>query len=91
MQTLNSHSKFESSYLGKAGRGQKRTLTSLYNAHPTWLELAHKKLDEAVFAAYGWPSNLSDEKILERLLVLNLGRAGDGLIFGDKRVVDLEV
>ena len=55
---------------------KKRTLTNLYNAHPTWLELAHKKLDEAVFAAYGWPSNLSDEEILERLLALNLERAG---------------
>jgi hypothetical protein len=26
----------------------------------------YKKLDEAVFAAYGWPSDLSDEEILER-------------------------
>jgi len=50
----------------------------LYNARPTWLELAHKKLDEAVFAAYGWPSDLSDEEILERLLALNLERAGSG-------------
>ena len=46
--------------------------------HPTWLELAHKKLDEAVFAAYGWPSDLSVEEILERLLALNLERAGKG-------------
>jgi hypothetical protein len=38
----------------------------------------HKKLDEAVFAAYGWPSDVSDEEILERLLVLNLKRAGEG-------------
>ncbi|MBN1452652.1 MAG: class I SAM-dependent DNA methyltransferase [Anaerolineales bacterium] len=56
-------------------RDPKRTLTNLYNARPTWLELAHKKLDEAVFAAYGWPSDLSDEEILERLLALNLARA----------------
>ncbi len=41
--------------------GAKRTLTNLYNQRPTWLDLAHKKLNEAVFAAYGWPSNLSDE------------------------------
>ena len=47
-----------------------------YNARPTWLELAHKKLGEAVIAAYGWPSDLSDEEILERLLALNLERAG---------------
>jgi type II restriction/modification system DNA methylase subunit YeeA len=57
---------------------KKRTLTNLYNARPTWLELAHKKLDEAVFAAYGWPSDLSDEEILERLLALNLEKARIG-------------
>lgn len=54
----------------------KRTLTNLYNQRPTWLELAHKKLDDAVFAAYGWENTLSDEEILERLLALNLERAG---------------
>jgi len=32
-------------------------------------------LDEAVFAAYGWKSDLSDEEILEKLLSLNLERA----------------
>lgn len=58
---------------------KKRTLTNLYNSRPTWLDLAHKKLDSAVFAAYGWsenPDELADEVILERLLALNLGRAG---------------
>lgn len=54
----------------------KRTLTNLYNARPTWLDLAHKKLDAAVTAAYGWPTDLSDEEILARLLALNLERAG---------------
>jgi hypothetical protein len=54
---------------------KKRTLTNLYNARPTWLDLAHKRLDEAVFAAYGWQSDLSDEEILEKLLALNLERA----------------
>jgi type II restriction/modification system DNA methylase subunit YeeA len=54
---------------------KKRTLTNLYNQRPTWLELAHKKLDDAVFAAYGWQNTLSDEEILERLLALNLTRA----------------
>ena len=39
------------------------------------LDLAHKRLDQAVFAAYGWKSDLSDEEILERLLALNLERA----------------
>ena len=37
------------------------------------LEL-HKRLDEAVFTAYGWASDLSDEEILEKLLALNLER-----------------
>ena len=36
----------------------------------------HNKLDQAVFAAYGWEEGLSDEEILERLLELNLARAG---------------
>jgi hypothetical protein len=54
---------------------KKRTLTNLYNQMPTWLQLAHKKLDEGVFAAYGWPPDLSDEQILEKLLALNLQRA----------------
>ena len=57
-------------------RGEQRTLTNLYNARPTWLELAHQKLDQAVFAAYGWKSDLSDEEILEKLLALNLERGG---------------
>jgi type II restriction/modification system DNA methylase subunit YeeA len=53
----------------------KRTLTNLYNERPTWLDLAHKRLDEAVFAAYGWPVDLSDDDLLSRLLALNLERA----------------
>jgi hypothetical protein len=60
------------------GWKKRHTLTNLYNAYPTWLKLAHKKLDEVVFAAYGWPGDLSDEEILERLLALNLERAGKG-------------
>src|SRR5947209_3214889 len=57
---------------------KKRTLTNLYNQRPTWLDLAHKKLDVAVLAAYGWPADLTDEQILERLLALNLVRAAAG-------------
>ena len=53
---------------------KKRTLTNLYNARPTWLDLAHRKLDAAVLDAYGWPRDLSDEEILARLLALNLER-----------------
>ena len=38
------------------------------------MELAHKRLDGAVLAAYGWPAELSEQEILERLLGLNLER-----------------
>jgi hypothetical protein len=55
---------------------QKHTLTNLYNARPDWLAAAHRRLDAAVFAAYGWPEDLADEEILARLLALNLARAG---------------
>ena len=58
-----------------AARLKKRTLTNLYNERPAWLDLAHKKLDAAVAAAYGWPADLTDEQILEKLLALNLERA----------------
>lgn len=54
---------------------KKRTLTNLYTARSTWLDLAHKKLDATVFATYGWSKDPSDEDILERLLELNLERA----------------
>ena len=54
---------------------KKRTLTNLYNERPTWLHLAHQRLDEAVFAAYGWPPDLTDDQLLARLLDLNLARA----------------
>jgi hypothetical protein len=56
----------------------KRTLTNLYNQRPAWLDAAHKRLDAAVFVAYDWPQELSDEEILARLLALNLTRAGNG-------------
>jgi type II restriction/modification system DNA methylase subunit YeeA len=54
---------------------KKRTLTNLYNQRPTWLQLAHEKLDRAVLDAYGWPHDIGDEEILARLLALNLERA----------------
>jgi hypothetical protein len=57
-------------------KGEKaRTLTNLYNQRPTWLQLAHEKLDQAVWAAYGWPQDLTEEEISGRLLALNLARA----------------
>ena len=54
---------------------KKRTLTNLYNARPDWLANAHRALDEAVFAAYGWPSSLTTQQILSNLLALNHQRA----------------
>jgi type II restriction/modification system DNA methylase subunit YeeA len=54
---------------------KKRTLTNLYNQRPEWLANAHRALDEAVFAAYDWPADLSKEEILARLLALNHERA----------------
>jgi len=57
---------------------RERTLTRLYNDRPTWLTLAHDRLDHAVFDAYGCPHDLSDEEILGRLLALNLQRADAG-------------
>ena len=55
-----------------------RTLTKLYNERPPWLDHLHKTLDKAVADAYGWPADLSDEEILERLFKLNQERAAAG-------------
>ena len=38
-----------------------RTLTNLYNARPAWLDMAHRRLDAAVAAAYGWPEKTQAE------------------------------
>jgi type II restriction/modification system DNA methylase subunit YeeA len=57
---------------------KKRTLTNLYNQRPTWLDNAHKSLDAAVAAAYGWQDytpDMPDAEILTRLLALNLSRS----------------
>jgi hypothetical protein len=53
----------------------KRTLTNLYNQRPTWLANVHADLDAAVFAAYGWPSTVTNAEGLERLLALNVQRS----------------
>ncbi|MFO7641901.1 MAG: DNA methyltransferase, partial [Candidatus Competibacteraceae bacterium] len=57
---------------------KKRTLTHLYNQRPTWLDHAHRALDVAVAAAYGWADygpEMPDDEILSRLLALNLERS----------------
>jgi hypothetical protein len=41
------------------------------------LRQIHDDLDAAVFDAYGWPHDLSDEQILERLVALNAERAAE--------------
>ncbi len=62
---------------------KKRTLTTLYNARPAWLDHAHRALDQAVAEAYGWGNDwragrLSDDDILARLFRLNQDRAAAG-------------
>jgi type II restriction/modification system DNA methylase subunit YeeA len=57
---------------------KKRTLTNLYNARPQWLADAHRDLDAAVAAAYGWPADISEADALAKLLELNLSRATAG-------------
>ena len=54
---------------------KKRILTNLYNERPTWLDLIHRRLDQTVLDAYGWPHDLPDDEILARLLALNGQRA----------------
>lgn len=41
------------------------------------LKQIHDDLDAAVFAAYGWSPDLSDEEILEKLVALNAERAAE--------------
>lgn len=55
-----------------------RTMTKLYNEMPAWLANAHRALDAAVAAAYGWADyspDLLDEEIIRRLFALNAERA----------------
>ncbi len=50
----------------------------MYNQRPAWLDNAHKTLDKAVAAAYGWmdyTDAMPDEEILRCLLALNLERS----------------
>jgi hypothetical protein len=61
---------------------KERTLTNLYNARAKgevqWLDDAHRVLDAAVAAAYGWVDYLpeiADDEILRRLFALNLAPA----------------
>jgi hypothetical protein len=66
-------------WLNEAGLSEadlkKSTLTNHYNARPGWLAEAHHQLDQAVFAAYGWPADIGDEEILARLRALHVESA----------------
>ncbi|MGO9642652.1 MAG: hypothetical protein ACLP1Y_15265 [Candidatus Acidiferrales bacterium] len=50
-------------------------MTDLYNEAPDWLAEAHRALDEAVAAAYGWAATITAEDALRNLLDLNLSRS----------------
>jgi hypothetical protein len=41
------------------------------------LKQLHDEIDAAVFDAYGWPHDLTDEEIVAHVLALNLERAGE--------------
>jgi type II restriction/modification system DNA methylase subunit YeeA len=60
---------------------RKRTLTSLYNQRGkpegAWLDALHQSLDTAVASAYGWPENIHEQNVLERLLDLNVSRSSN--------------
>jgi hypothetical protein len=58
-----------------AAKLKERTLTKLYNKRPQWLDDAHRDLDAAVAAAYGWRADISEVEALAKLLALNLARA----------------
>jgi hypothetical protein len=55
-------------------------LTNLYNERPTWLANAHRDLDAAVAAAYGWATDISDDDALAALLDENRARSGGNLM-----------
>ena len=59
-----------------------RTLTKLYNEPPTWLAIAHRELDAAVAAAYGWPTDISEDDALAGLFELNQQRAAGSAALG---------
>jgi hypothetical protein len=48
--------------------------TGVRYRRPQWLEDAHRTLNKAALAAYGWPEDIRDTEILERLLALNCQR-----------------
>ena len=56
---------------------KRRTLTTLYNERPAWLDQVHRILDAAVAQAYGWPADMSDDDALANLFALNKRKAAE--------------
>jgi hypothetical protein len=49
----------------RGGAGQAHAHQPLQQS-PTWLRLAHERLDRAVLDAYGWPADITDDELLAR-------------------------
>src|SRR5262249_5375243 len=56
-------------------RSQKTHAHQSLQCPPSMASGCASQVDEAVFAAYGWPPTLTDKELLERLLRLNHERA----------------
>ena len=54
---------------------ERRTLANLYAEKPAWLKNAHREIDDAVMAAYGWPGDMSEHEIIGRLIDMNIQRS----------------
>jgi hypothetical protein len=50
---------------------------------PQWLVDAHRDLDAAVAAAYGWPADISEEEALAQLLELKTRAATSGPVLAN--------
>jgi len=59
----------EIGHLLQLGRVRAETVITLQEIEQ--LAYLHQQLDQAVFAAYGWPADMDEEEILGRLLELN--------------------
>lgn len=62
----------------KAGGSLSREELDIQNRGRTLiLKELHNSIDQAVMRAYGWPTDLSDEQIIEQLVILNQVRAAE--------------
>ena len=55
---------------------KKRTLTNLYNERPAWLANAHRRLDEAVFAAYRLAGGFVGRRVAGEAVGAEFGAGG---------------